>query len=151
MSILVVGKCSATVGRQIIGKALEFPGKRQQKSLPECCFTIDTDFDSLRQENKPRMAIFPIENIAHESCNVLSHCKNGISHLSRRFLTLFCKLIVLETTECLRTKKSISTWHWELYVSGVLRSILIIFRHSVSIFCHCHDIVNHLHLVASLV
>jgi hypothetical protein len=30
-------------------------------------------------------------------------------------------------------------------------SILIIFRHSVSMFCRCHDIVNHSHLVASLV
>ena len=75
---------------------------------------LDTDFDWLRQKNKPRMAIFPIENIAHERCNVLSHCKNGISQLSKRFLTLFCKLIVLVTMECLRTKKSISTWHWEL-------------------------------------
>jgi hypothetical protein len=28
---------------------------------------------------------------------------------------------------------------------------LIIFRHSVSMFCRCHDIVNHSHLVASLV
>ena len=33
------------------------------------------------------MAIFLIENIAHERCNVLSHCKNGISQLSRHFLT----------------------------------------------------------------
>ena len=95
MVILVLGKCSANFGRQILGKALEFPGKRLQKSLPECCFTLDTDFDWLRQKNKPRMANFPIENIAHERCNVLSHCKNGISQLSRRFLTLFCKLIVL--------------------------------------------------------
>ena len=114
MAILVVGKCSANFGRQILVKALKFPDKRLQKSLSECCFTLDTDFDSLRQKNKPRMAIFPIENIAHERCNVLSHCKNGISQLSRRFLTLFCKLIVLVTMECLRTKKSISTWHWEL-------------------------------------
>jgi hypothetical protein len=114
MAIFVVGKCSANFGRQILGKALEFPGKRLQKSLPECFITLDTDFDWLRQKNKPRMAIFPIENIAHERCNVLSHCKNGISQLSRRFLTLFCKLRVLVTMECLRTKKSISTWHWEL-------------------------------------
>ena len=114
MAIPVVGKCSANFGRQILGKALEFPGKRQQKSLPECCFTLDTDFDWLRQKNKPHMAIFPIENIAHERCNVLSHCKNGISQLLKRFLTLFCKLIVLVTMECLRTKKSISTLHWEL-------------------------------------
>jgi hypothetical protein len=91
MAILVLGKCSANFGRQILGKALEFPGKRLQKSLPECCFTLDTDFDWLRQKNKPRMANFPIENIAYERCNVLSHCKNGISQLSRRFLTLFCK------------------------------------------------------------
>jgi hypothetical protein len=70
MVILVVGKCSANFGRQILGKALEFPGKRLQKSLPECCFTLDTDFDWLRQKNKPRMANFPIENIAHERCNV---------------------------------------------------------------------------------
>ena len=66
MAILVVGKCSANFGRQILGKALEFPGKRLQKSLPECFFTLDTDFDWLRQKNKPRMAIFPIENIAHK-------------------------------------------------------------------------------------
>ena len=114
MAILVLGKCSANFGRQILGKALEFPGKRLQKSLPECCFTLDTDFDWLRQKNKPRMANFPIENIAHERCNVLSHCKNGISQLSRRFLTLFCKLIVLVTRECLRTKKSISNLPLEL-------------------------------------
>ena len=114
MAILVVGKCSANFRRQILGKALEFPGKRLQKSLPECFFILDTDFDWLRQKNKSCMAIFPIENIAHERCNVLSHCKNGISQLSRRFLTLFCKLIVLVMVECLRTKKSISTWHWEL-------------------------------------
>jgi hypothetical protein len=50
MAILVLGKCSANFGRQIIGKALEFPGKRLQKSLPECCFTLDTDFDWLRQK-----------------------------------------------------------------------------------------------------
>ena len=109
MAILVLGKCSANFGRQILGKALEFP-----KSLPECCFTLDTDFDWLRQKNKPRMANFPIENIAHERCNVLSHCKNGISQLSRHFLTLFCKLIVLVTRECLRTKKSISNLALEL-------------------------------------
>jgi hypothetical protein len=37
-------------------------------------------------------------------------------------------------------------------VSGVSRQVFfIIFRHSVSMFCRCHDIVNHLHLVASLV
>ena len=114
MAILMVRKCSANFGRQIPGKALEFPGKRLQKSLPECFFTLDTDFDWLRQENKPLMAIFLIENITHKHCNVLSHCKNGISQLSRLFLTLFCKLIVLVTMECLRTKKSISTWHWKL-------------------------------------
>jgi hypothetical protein len=115
MAILVVGKCSANFGRQILDKALEFPGKRLQKSLPECYFTLDTDFDWLRQKDKRIMAIFLIENIAHERCNVLSHCiKNGISQLSRRFLTLFCTLIVLVTMECLRTKTSISTWHWEL-------------------------------------
>ena len=114
MAILVVGKCSANFRCQTLGKALEFPGKRLQKSLPECFFTLDTDFDWLRQKNKPCMAIFLIANIPHERCNVLSHCKNGISQLSRRFLTLFCKLIVLVTMECLRTKKSISTWHWEL-------------------------------------
>jgi hypothetical protein len=57
---------------QIIGKALEFPGnKRLQKSLPECFFTLDTDFDWLRQKNKPLMAILPIENIAHKHWNVL--------------------------------------------------------------------------------
>jgi hypothetical protein len=28
MAILVVGKCSANFGCQILGKALEFPGKR---------------------------------------------------------------------------------------------------------------------------
>ena len=150
MAILVLGKCSANFGRQILGKALEFPGKRLQKSLPECCFTLDTDFDWLREKNKPRMANFPIKNIAHERCNVLSHCKNGISQLSRRFLTLFCKLIVLVTRECLRTKKSISTLHWSC-VWSFKASILIIFRHSVSMFCRCHDIVNHLHLTASLV
>jgi hypothetical protein len=114
MAILVVGKCSVNFGHQILGKAFEFPGKRLQKSLPECFFTLDMDFDWLRQKNKPHMAIFLIENIAPERCNVLSHCKNGISQLSRRFLTLFFKLIVLVTMECLRTKKNISTWHWEL-------------------------------------
>ena len=77
MAILVLGKCSANFGRQILGKALEFPGKRLQKSLPECCFTLDTDFDWLRQKNKPRMANFPIENIAHERCNGL-HGKHGV-------------------------------------------------------------------------
>ena len=51
MAILVVGKCSANFGRQILGKALEFPGKRLQKSLPECFFTLDTDFDWLRKTN----------------------------------------------------------------------------------------------------
>ena len=51
MAILVVGKCSANFGRQILGKALEFPGKRLQKSLPECYFTLDTDFDWLRKTN----------------------------------------------------------------------------------------------------
>jgi hypothetical protein len=66
MAILVLGKCSANFGRQILGKALEFLVIRLQKSLPECCFTLDTDFDWLRQKNKPRMANFPIENIAHE-------------------------------------------------------------------------------------
>jgi hypothetical protein len=70
MAILVFGKCSAKFGRQILGKALEFPCKILQKSLPECCFTLDTDFDW--QKNKPRMANFPIENIAHERCNVFS-------------------------------------------------------------------------------
>ena len=150
MAILVLGKCSANFGRQILGKALEFPGKRLQKSLPECCFTLDTDFDWLRQKNKPRMANFPIENIAHERCNVLSHCKNGISQLSRRFLTLFCKLIVLVTRECLRTKKSISNLPLELCLE-FQGKYFDHFRHSVSMFCRCHDIVNHLHLVASLV
>jgi hypothetical protein len=71
MAILMVRKCSANFGRQIPGKALEFPGKRLQKSLPECFFTLDTDFDWLRQENKPLMAIFLIENITHKHCNVL--------------------------------------------------------------------------------
>ena len=75
MAILVLGKCSANFGPQILGKALEFPGKRLQKSLPECCFTLDTDFDWLKQKNKPRKANFPIENIAHERCNVLSRAK----------------------------------------------------------------------------
>ena len=140
MAILVVGKCSANFARQILGKAFEFPGKRLQKSLPECFFTLH--FDWLRQKNKPRMAIFPIENIAHERCNVLSHCKNGISQLSRRFLTLFFKLIVLVTMECLRTKKNISTWRIGSCVWSFKASIWIIFRHSVSMFCHCHDIVN---------
>jgi hypothetical protein len=69
MAILLVGKCSANFGRQILGKALAFPGKRLQKSLPECFFTLDTDFDWLKQKNKPRMAIFLIENIADERCN----------------------------------------------------------------------------------
>jgi hypothetical protein len=63
MAILVVGKCSTNFGRQILGKALEFPCKRLQKSLPECFFTLDTDFDWLRQKNKPFRAIFLI--IAH--------------------------------------------------------------------------------------
>ena len=36
------------------------------------------------------MANFPIRNIAHERCNVLSHCKNGIFQLSivKTFLDL---------------------------------------------------------------
>jgi hypothetical protein len=63
MVILVVGKCSANFGRQILGKALQFPGKRLQISLPECFVTLDTDFDWLRQKNKPFRAIFLI--IAH--------------------------------------------------------------------------------------
>jgi hypothetical protein len=63
MVILVVGKCSANFGYQILGKALEFPGKRLQKSLPECFFTLDTYFDWLRQKNKRLRAIFLI--IAH--------------------------------------------------------------------------------------
>jgi hypothetical protein len=70
MAILVLGKCSANFERQILGKALEFPGKRLQKSLPEYFFTLDTDFDWLRQKNKPLMAIFLIENIVHKRCNV---------------------------------------------------------------------------------
>jgi hypothetical protein len=41
MAILVVGKCSANFGCQVIGKVLAFPGKRLQKSLPECLFTLD--------------------------------------------------------------------------------------------------------------
>jgi hypothetical protein len=90
MAILVVGKCSANFGRQILGKALAIPGKRLQKSLPECFFTLDMDFDWLRQKNKPLTAMLLIENITHERCNVLSHCKNGISQLSRCFLILFC-------------------------------------------------------------
>ena len=65
---------SANFGRQILGKALQFSGKRLQKSLPECFFTLDTDFDWLRQKNKPFRAIFLI--IAHERCNVL--CCNCI-------------------------------------------------------------------------
>jgi hypothetical protein len=80
MAILVVGKCSANFGCQILGKALAIPGKRLQKSLP----------DWLRQKNKPLTAMLLIENITHERCNVLSHCKNGISQLSKCFLTLFC-------------------------------------------------------------
>jgi hypothetical protein len=47
MAILVLGKCSANFGRQILGKALQFPGKRLHKSLPECFFTLDTDFVGL--------------------------------------------------------------------------------------------------------
>ena len=57
MAILVLGKCSANFGRQILGKALQFPGKRLQKSLPECFFTLDTDFDWIRQKNKPDLKI----------------------------------------------------------------------------------------------
>ena len=52
MAILVLGKCSANFRRQILGKALQFPGKGRQISLPECIFTLDTDFDWLRQKNK---------------------------------------------------------------------------------------------------
>ena len=63
MAILVLGKCSANFGRQILGKALQFPGKRLQISLPECIFTLDTDFDWLMQKNKRFRAIFLI--IAH--------------------------------------------------------------------------------------
>jgi hypothetical protein len=70
MAILVLRKCSANFEHQILGKALEFPGKRLQKSLPEYFFTLDTDFDWLRQKNKPLMAIFLIENIVHKRCNV---------------------------------------------------------------------------------
>jgi hypothetical protein len=56
MAILVLGKCSANFGRQILGKALQFPKvkvKGLQISLPECIFILDTDFDWLRQKNKP--------------------------------------------------------------------------------------------------
>jgi hypothetical protein len=53
MAILVLGKCSANFGRQILGKRLQI-------SLPECIFTLDTDFDWLRQKNKPFRAIFLI-------------------------------------------------------------------------------------------
>ena len=63
MAILVLGKCSANFGHQILGKALQFPGKRLQISLPECIFTLDTDFDWFRHKNKPFRAIFLI--IAH--------------------------------------------------------------------------------------
>jgi hypothetical protein len=66
MAILVLGKCSANFGRQILGKALQFPGKILQISLPECFVTLDTDFDWLRQKNKHFRAIFLI--IAHERC-----------------------------------------------------------------------------------
>ena len=84
MAIHVVGKCSANFGRQILGKALQFPGKRTAEITSGVFFTLDTDFDWLRQKNTPLMAIFLIKNIAHERCNVLSHCKNGVSQLSRR-------------------------------------------------------------------
>ena len=63
MAILMLGKCSANFGRLILGKALQFPGKGLQISLPECIFTLDTDFDWLRQKNKHFRAIFLI--IAH--------------------------------------------------------------------------------------
>jgi hypothetical protein len=59
MAILVVGKCSANFGHQILGKASQFPGKRLQKSLQECFFILNTDFDWLRQKNKPVKANFP--------------------------------------------------------------------------------------------
>ena len=72
MAILVLGKCSANFGRQIIGKALEFPGKRLQKSLPECCFTLDTDFDWLRQKNKHR--IWQISQLKISRTSVVMYC-----------------------------------------------------------------------------
>ena len=68
MAILVLGKCSANFGCQILGKALEFPGKRLQKSLPECCFTLDTDFDWLRQKNKMSSDKEEYLNLALELC-----------------------------------------------------------------------------------
>ena len=37
MAILVLGKCSANFGRQILGKALEFPGKRQSRTQSNAC------------------------------------------------------------------------------------------------------------------
>ena len=109
MAILVLGKCSANFGRQILGKALEFPGKRLQKSLPECCFTLDTDFDWLRQKNKPRMANFPIENIAHERCNQRRNDKQLAScHVSSRPMrSLYfpsCYLQNLDRKICIRRK-----------------------------------------------
>jgi hypothetical protein len=70
MAILVVGKCSANFGCQFLGKALVFPGKRLQKSLPGCFFTLDTDFDWLRQNNKPSMAFSSYKNIAHGRCSL---------------------------------------------------------------------------------
>ena len=71
MAILVVGKCSANFGRQILGKALEFPGKRLQKSLPECCFTLDTDFDWLRQKNK---LVWQISRLKISRTSVVMYC-----------------------------------------------------------------------------
>jgi hypothetical protein len=62
-SSLVFWKCLANFGLQILGKALQFPGKRLQISLPECLVTLDTDFDWLRQKNKPFREIFL--NIEH--------------------------------------------------------------------------------------
>ena len=71
MAILVVGKCSANFGCQILGKALVFPGKRLQKSLPECFFTLDTDFDWLRQNKTNLLWQFSsYKNITHGHCSL---------------------------------------------------------------------------------
>jgi hypothetical protein len=59
MAILVVGKCSANFGRQILGKALEFPGKRLQKSLPECFFTQDRILIGLGRKTQTSYGNFP--------------------------------------------------------------------------------------------
>ena len=64
MAILVLGKCSANFGRQILGKALQFPGKRLQISLPECIFTLDRV--NRRRDWSGNCIVYPIKTRSKE-------------------------------------------------------------------------------------